>query len=112
MPTWIRDRDALGEAAFDAARAEGRAHSSERALEYALEQPATRDDAVAPPAPPRLTRRELEVLRLAVARAAGSTCSHPAPPVWLENPPGPFGPSLLVPGTWPGQGKPSPPAPA
>jgi non-specific serine/threonine protein kinase len=57
-------RSALGEASFDAAWAEGRVMPFERAVEYALEEPATRDDAAAPAARAGLTRRELEVLRL------------------------------------------------
>ena len=57
-------RSVLSETSFDAAWAEGRAMSSERAVKYALEEPATRDDAAAPAGSAGLTRRELEILRL------------------------------------------------
>jgi predicted ATPase/DNA-binding CsgD family transcriptional regulator len=59
-----RVRSALGEAAFEAAKEEGRAMPFERAVEYALEEPATPDEGEVPAAPAGLTRRELEVLRL------------------------------------------------
>ena len=60
-------RSALDEAAFDAAWAEGRDMSFERAIEYALEVPTAYDQSRAPSAPAGLTKRELEVLGL-VAR--------------------------------------------
>ncbi|HKH10183.1 MAG TPA: tetratricopeptide repeat protein [Rubrobacter sp.] len=56
-------RDSLDEAAFEGAREEGRIMTSERAVEYALEQ----QDTVAPPrsgAAGGLSPREAEVLRL------------------------------------------------
>jgi ATP/maltotriose-dependent transcriptional regulator MalT len=59
-----RVRSMLGEAAFNAVKEEGRAMSFERAVEYALEGPATPDEGEVPAAPAGLTRRELEVLRL------------------------------------------------
>ena len=51
-------RSALSEASFEAAWAEGRAMSPERAIEYALGEPAHEENAHP------LTRREMEVLRL------------------------------------------------
>ena len=54
-------RAALSEASFEAAWAEGRVMSPERAIEYALGEPP-HEETTHP-----LTRRELEVLRL-VAR--------------------------------------------
>jgi len=56
-------RSALDESTFDAAWAEGKAMSFERAIEYTLEEPTVPHDA-APAAPAVLTRRELEVFRL------------------------------------------------
>ena len=52
-------RAALSEASFDAAWAEGRAMTSEQAIEYALEEPPPDSETAH-----ALTRRELEVLRL------------------------------------------------
>ena len=57
-------RAKLGEAAFEAAWAEGRAMSFEQAIEYALEEPTAPQDDAAPAAQAGLTKRELEVLRL------------------------------------------------
>jgi len=55
-------RATLGEAAFEATWAEGRAMSPEEAIEYALEEPTAPHDQSR--APSGLTRRELEVLGL------------------------------------------------
>ena len=59
-------RATLGETAFEAAMEEGRAWSQRQAVEYALGEPATHEDA-SPAAQAGLTPRELEVLGL-VAR--------------------------------------------
>src|SRR3712207_6051767 len=56
-------RTTAGEAAFEAAKEEGRAMSLERAIEYALEDP-TASYAVSPAGRAGLTPRELEVLQL------------------------------------------------
>src|SRR5215204_578013 len=65
---WIKElRSRLGETAFGAAWAEGRAMSPEHAIEYALEQEATPERATPESNPAGLSSREVEVLRL-VAR--------------------------------------------
>jgi DNA-binding CsgD family transcriptional regulator len=63
----------LGEAAFEAAKEEGRAMSPGQAVEYALEEPTTPDGYIpttvpssAPELAANLTPREVEVLRLVV----------------------------------------------
>jgi non-specific serine/threonine protein kinase len=58
-------RSTLEEAAFEAAAQEGRAMSPERAIEYALEEPHSSHDDGATSASASLTKRELEILRLA-----------------------------------------------
>jgi non-specific serine/threonine protein kinase len=58
-------RSRLGEEAFEAAWSEGRAMTSEEAIEYALESPKSSEEAEAPPAyPAGLSAREAEVLKL------------------------------------------------
>jgi predicted ATPase/DNA-binding CsgD family transcriptional regulator len=59
-------RSRLGEEAFDAAWAEGRAMAPEEAVEYALQKPEPSDEAEATPSyPAGLSAREVEVLKLA-----------------------------------------------
>lgn len=61
-------RSRLSKAAFEAAWAEGRAMTSEQAIEYALENPKTpEEDDATPSYPAGLSAREAEVLKL-VAR--------------------------------------------
>jgi non-specific serine/threonine protein kinase len=54
----------LGEEAWDAAWAEGRAMSLEQAIEYALERPSTPEPTVVESYPAGLSAREVDVLRL------------------------------------------------
>jgi DNA-binding NarL/FixJ family response regulator len=57
-------RAGLGEAAFDAAWAEGKTMPPERAVQYALEQPPKPEDTVSASYPAGLSPREAEVLKL------------------------------------------------
>jgi predicted ATPase/DNA-binding CsgD family transcriptional regulator len=57
-------RAGLGEAAFDAAWAEGKTMPPERAVQYALEQPPKPEDTVSASYPAGLSPREADVLKL------------------------------------------------
>ena len=77
-----RVRATLGEAAFEEARAEGRAMDFERAVEYALsEEEQAPPTSSVPEYPAGLTAREVEVLRLA---AQGMTSAQVAQELYLS----------------------------
>jgi len=80
---WIKElRSRLGETAFGAAWAEGRAMSPEHAIEYALEQEATPELAAPESYPAGLSAREVEVLRLV---AGGLTNAEVAEKFFLSS---------------------------
>ena len=80
-------RARLGEDEFAAAWAEGREMTSDRAVQYALDHPATSEAAVPEAYPAGLSDREVEVLRLVAAgmtnvEAAGSLFLSPRTVDW------------------------------
>ncbi|HYO11885.1 MAG TPA: LuxR C-terminal-related transcriptional regulator [Thermoanaerobaculia bacterium] len=74
-------RSRLGEEEFAAAWAEGREMTPDRAVEYALDQPATSETNVSELYPAGLSAREVEVLRLV---AAGLTNAAAAEKLFLS----------------------------